>query len=89
MHVPIFLHVDSIQRAFTRSLGVGEAGAGIAVKNTAHSTMILLQEYDVQMQRILTANAVKRRTDSRKRSTVVVDTVAIALRDGKLSHTSS
>lgn len=68
---------------------MGEAGAGIAVKNTAHSTMILLQEYDVQMQRILTANAVKRRTDSRKRSTVVVDTVAIALRDGKLSHTSS
>lgn len=68
---------------------MGEAGAGIAVKNTAHSTIILLQGYDVQMPRILTANAVKRRTDSRRRNTVLVDTVAIALRDGKLSHTSS
>jgi len=89
MLVPTFLHVDSIQGAFTRSLGVDEAGAGSVVKNTAHSTMILLQGFVVPMQRILTANAVKRRTDSNRMTTVVADTVVIALRDGRVSHTWS
>jgi hypothetical protein len=68
---------------------VAEAGAGIAVKSTAHSTMILLQGFDVPMRRISTASVVGRRTDSRKMNTALVDTVVIALRGGKFSHTSS
>ena len=60
-----------------------EAGAGIAVKNTARSTIILLQGYYVPMQRISTVSVVGRRTDSRKRNIAAVDTVAIVQRDGK------
>jgi hypothetical protein len=84
MHVPIFLLVDSIQGAFTRSLGVDEAGAGTAIKNTAHCTMIRLQVFVVQMQRILTATVVQRNQASRRRTTVVADTVVIALRGGRV-----
>ena len=59
-----------------------EAGAGIAVKNTAHFTTILLQGLDVPMPRICMVNAVERRTGSSRMITVAVDTVVIALRDG-------
>jgi hypothetical protein len=62
---------------------VDEAGAGSAVKNTAHCTMILLQGYDVPMRRILTASVVRRNQASRRRTTVLVDIVVIALRGGE------
>jgi hypothetical protein len=72
-----------MQTGFIRRQAVDEAGAGIAVKSTARSTIILLQGYDVPMQRINTANVAERRTDSKKRNTAVVDTAAIVQRDGK------
>jgi ribonuclease HII len=72
-----------MQTAFIRRPAVDEAGAGIAVKNTAHSTIILLQGYDVAMQRINMANVAERRTDSRKRIIAVVGIAAIVQRDGK------
>jgi hypothetical protein len=72
------MHKDS-----TRSLDVEEAGAGTAVKSTARSTMILLQGFGVPMRRTSTASVVERRTDSRKKTIVGVDTVVIVQRDGE------
>jgi len=63
---------------------VDEAGAGIAVKNTAQRTMILLQGFGVPMRRTNTASVVGRRTGSSKKTTVAVDIVVIVRRGGKM-----
>ena len=60
-----------------------EVGAGIAVKNTARCTMILLQGFGVPMRRIIMLTAVRRRTGSSKKTTVAVDTVPIVQRGGR------
>ncbi len=60
-----------------------EAGAGIAVKSTARSTIILLQGYDVAMQRINMANVAERNRASEKRIIAVVAIAVIVQRDGK------
>jgi hypothetical protein len=83
MLVLIFLPVGSMRGAFTRSLDVDEAGAGIAVKNTAHSIIVLIREYGVITRRISMADVVERNRDSPRRNIVAAGTVAIALRDGR------
>jgi hypothetical protein len=82
-HVPIFLHVDSTARDFTRMPAVDVAGAGTVGKNTVQPTMILLQGISVRMQRISTGSVAEMKRDSRKKTIVQVDTVAIVRRDGE------
>ena len=86
MPVPTFLRVDWMHKDSIRRLDVDGVGAGTAVKNTARSTMILLQGFGVPMRRTSTPPAVRRRTGSSKKTTVAVDTVVIARRDGKSLH---
>jgi hypothetical protein len=82
-HVPIFLHVDSTARDFTRMPAVAVAGAGTVGKNTVQPTTILLQGTSVRMPKIPTDSVVGTKRDSRKKTIVGVGIVAIVQNGGK------
>lgn len=63
---------------------VDGVGAGIVEKNTARSTMILLQGSSVRMPRISMGSVVGKRRDLRPKPIVKEGTVAIARRGGSL-----
>ena len=83
MPVPIFLHVDLIPRGSIRMRAVDGVGAGSVEKNTARSTMILLQGSSVRMPRIFMGVVVAKRRGLPWRAIVEEDIVAIVQRDGR------
>ena len=83
MPVPIFLHVDLTTEGSIRMQDVDGVGAGTVEKNTARSTMILLQGSRVRMPRISMESVVGRRRGSLRRPIVKEAIVAIVRRGGR------
>jgi len=84
MRVPIFLPVASmIRMCFTWAKDVGAPGAGPVARSFVGIIMTLLRATSWQEPRIRTSSVVGLRRDSRSRTTVQEDTVAIVIRDGE------
>lgn len=84
MRVPIFLPVASmIRMCFTWAKDVGAPGAGAVARSSVGIIMTPPQARSWQERKIRTSSVVGLRRDSRPRTTVQEDTVAIVIRGGE------
>lgn len=91
--MPIFLPVVwMIRMCFMLAKDVGDRGAGHVARSSVDIITTLLRGRGFQGRRIHMTNVVEARKDSRLRTTVQEDIVAIVIRGGErniLSHTYS
>lgn len=85
-HVITYFPVVWISRiSFILEQDVVVHGAGCVVRNIVRNTMISLQARNCQRQKIITASAVRKKLDSKRKITVLEDIIHIARNDGSCS----
>jgi hypothetical protein len=85
MRVITFLHVAWSQEApLSRMLAVDDLGAGNAVRNFVHHTMIRKVASAYKVRRIITTHVAKKKMASQRIPIVLAATIRIARNDGKV-----